>query len=140
AAGMLLTTPPEGSGPWSLTVLATGAPREGHQTATLGTPPDIARGFLVAATLPRYPIVVPGDLLVLDGPIRPRPDSPYGEYLERIGAVGTLTARAIEVAGAPPRRWRACSPSQSRVSQQGSSLVSATESIATWLPPSRRRV
>jgi competence protein ComEC len=101
AAGMLLTTPPGGSGPWSLTVLATGAPREGHQTATLGTPSDIAPGFLVAATLPRYPIVVPGDLLVLDGPIRPRPDSPYGEYLERIGAVGTLTARAIEVVPAP---------------------------------------
>src|SRR6185503_12528843 len=101
AAGMLLTTPPEGSGPWSLTVLATGAPREGHQTATLGTPPDIAPGFHVAATLPRYPIVVPGDRLVLDGPIRPRPDSPYGEYLERIGAVGTLTARAIEVVPAP---------------------------------------
>lgn len=101
AAGTLLTTPPAGSGPWSLTVLATGAPREGHQTATLGTGPDVTPGFLVAATLPRYPIVVPGDRVVLEGAIRPRPDSPYGEYLARIGAAGTLTARTIEVLPAP---------------------------------------
>ncbi len=33
--------------------------------------------------------------------IRPRPDSPYGAYLERIGAVGTLTARTLDVAPTP---------------------------------------
>ena len=38
------------------------------------------------------------------GRIRPRPDSPYGEYLERIGAVGTLTSRGRIARRAGPRR------------------------------------
>jgi competence protein ComEC len=97
-----LQDPPPGSGPWSLTVLATGSPRDGHQTATLGTPPDARPAFLVTATLPRYPVVVPGDRVTVDGTIRPRPESPYGEYLERIGAVGSLTARTLEVVPSPP--------------------------------------
>ena len=96
-----LVVPPEGSGPWSFVVLATGSPREGHQTATLGTVPGVVPEFAVAATLPRYPTVVPGDRLRLEGSIRARPDSPYGEYLERIGAIGTLTARAIETEPGP---------------------------------------
>ena len=97
-----LGAPPGGDGPWSFVVLATGSPREGHQVATLGTAPGSTPGFMVAATLPRYPAIVPGDLVELDGSIRPRPDSAYGEYLERIGAVGTLTARTIRVVPAPP--------------------------------------
>ena len=48
-------------------MLATGSPRDGHQTATLGTPPDGVPAFTVAATLPRYPVVVPGDRVVVDG-------------------------------------------------------------------------
>ena len=57
--------------------------------------------FTVAATLPAYPVVTPGDLVTVDGSIRPRPDSPYGEYLLRIGAVGTLTSRSLAIGPAP---------------------------------------
>ncbi len=96
-----MNDPPPGEGPWSLVVVATGSPRGGHQAATLATPEGARPAFLVAATLPRYPPVIPGDRVVLDGTIRPRPASPYGEYLARIGAVGTITARSMEVAPAP---------------------------------------
>ncbi len=96
-----LKKPPDGEGPWSLVVLATGSPRDGHQTATLASRPEVRPAFTVAATLPRYPLVIPGDRIVLKGAIRGRPDSPYGDYLERIGAVGTITAREIEVVPAP---------------------------------------
>jgi competence protein ComEC len=101
-----LQTPPDGDGPWTLTVLTTGSPRDGHQTATLGTPPDTSPGFTVAATLPRYPLVIPGDRIRVDGPIRSRPESPYGEYLARIGAAGTLTSRSLEIEPAPADPWR----------------------------------
>ena len=77
---------------------STGSPRDGAQTATLATPADADRPFRVAATLPRYPVVIPGDRVVVDGAIRARPDSPYGAYLLRIGAAGTLTSRTLEVA------------------------------------------
>ena len=93
----LLQLPPDGAGPWRLVVEATGSPREGHQSATLATVPGVMPPFRVAATLPRYPVIVPGDRVVVDGSIRPRPDSPYGAYLQRIGAVGTLTARELEI-------------------------------------------
>ncbi len=96
-----LQVPPGGDGPWTLVVESTGSPREGHQSATLGTVPGIQPPFTVAASLPRYPAVVPGDRVVVDGQIRPRPDSPYGEYLERVGAVGTLTARTLEIEPTP---------------------------------------
>ena len=96
-----LAVPPDGTGPWTLIVETTGSPRDGQQTGTLATPVGIAPSFRVAATLPRYPIVVPGDRVVVEGPIRPRPDSPYGTYLERIGAVGTLTSRSLTVEPGP---------------------------------------
>ena len=44
---------------------------------------------------------MPGDQVTVDGSIRPRPDSPYGEYLLRIGAVGTLTSRSLAIGPAP---------------------------------------
>ena len=96
-----LSVPPPGDGPWSLVVVSTGSPRDGHQSVTLSTPPGTAAAFEVAATLPRYPEVVPGDRVQVDGQIRPRPDSAYGEYLARIGAVGTLLARKLEIGPAP---------------------------------------
>lgn len=101
-----LQSPPAGSGPWVLVVEATGSPRDGRQSATLRTPPGSSPSYTVAATLPRYPPVIPGDQVIVDGPMRPRPDSPYGAYLERIGAVGTLKARtlAIEPASIDPGR------------------------------------
>ncbi len=45
--------------------------------------------------------MIPGDRLTIEGAIRPRPDSPYGDYLERIGAIGTLTARSMSVERPP---------------------------------------
>ena len=98
--------PPDGAGPWSLVVISTGSPRDGHQVATLETAPDAPLHFRVSATLPRYPVVTPGDHVVVDGAIRPRPDSPFGAYLERLGAVGTLTARTLELAPTPDGPWR----------------------------------
>ena len=96
-----LTQPPDGSGPWMLVVASTGSPRDGHQTATLVTAPGSAESFRVAATLPRYPAVTPGDRVVVGGEIRPRPASPYGAYLERTGAIGTLTARTLTIDSVP---------------------------------------
>jgi competence protein ComEC len=92
-----LAEPPMGDGPWRLQVEAVGSPRDGLQTATLGSRPGTDPAFRVAATLPRYPEVVPGDRVVVSGSIRPRPESPYGEYLERVGAIGTVTARSLAV-------------------------------------------
>lgn len=102
-----LLDPPEGSGPWSLVVLATGSPRDGQQTATLGTLPGTAPAFAVAATLPRYPVIVAGDRVEIGGTIRRRPASPYGQYLQRIGAVGTISSRTftLEPRPADPGRW-----------------------------------
>ena len=65
------TAVPEGDGPWRLVVEAMGSPRDGQQSATLATAPDAAPAFTVAATLPRYPVVVPGDQVTVDGSIRP---------------------------------------------------------------------
>ena len=116
-----LDQPPDGDGPWALVVESTGSPRDGAQTATLATPADADRPFRVAATLPRYPVVIPGDRVVVDGAIRARPDSPYGAYLLRIGAAGTLTSRTLDgpawsrrpgstSRGAPPRVRRGPGP------------------------------
>ncbi len=82
-------------------VEAVGAARAGQQTATLRSSDGAATPFRVAATLPAYPEVTPGDRLTIEGPIRPRPGSPYGDYLERIGAIGTLTARSMDVERPP---------------------------------------
>ena len=96
-----LERPPDGNGPWHLLVEAVGSPRDGAQTATLVTAADVTPPFRVAATLPRYPVAVPGDLVTVDGAIRPRPDSPYGAYLLRIGAAGALMSRTLEIEPAP---------------------------------------
>ena len=96
-----LDRPPAGNGPWHLVVDAVGSPKDGTQIVTLQTVPGDGGAFRVAATLPRYPVVVPGDRVVVDGAVRERPDSPYGQYLLRIGAVGTLTSRRLEVEPAP---------------------------------------
>ena len=113
---------PEGNGPWSLVVTATGSPRDGEQVATLSTPPSVDPAFDVAASLPRYPAIVPGDRVIVDGAIRPPPDSPYGDYLRRIGSIGTLRSRSLEVKPAsddPGRRLedlrRAAAESLARV-------------------------
>ena len=96
-----LTDPPPGEGPWDLIVASTGSPHDSHQSVTLATPPGGPLAFAVAATLPRYPEVVTGDRVTVDGQIRPRPESAYGDYLARIGSVGTLTTWTLQV-GPPP--------------------------------------
>ncbi len=93
---------PDGRGPWTFVVESVGAPRDGQQSATLRSLAEATLPIRVAATLPAYPEVLPGDRLTIEGPIRPRPDSPYGEYLERIGAIGTLTTRSMSVERPPP--------------------------------------
>jgi competence protein ComEC len=90
-----------GEGPWTMVVESIGSPRDGQQVATLRTPADGAAGFRLAATLPRYPPIEPGDQVEVDGRIRDRPDGPYGEYLARIGAWGTVDARRLTLLDRP---------------------------------------
>ncbi|HSL77809.1 MAG TPA: ComEC/Rec2 family competence protein [Candidatus Limnocylindrales bacterium] len=92
-----LTGIPAGAGPWTMLVESIGSPRNGNQVATLRTLNGGADGFRLASTLPRYPAVTPGDRIEVGGRVRERPDSPYGRYLERIGAWGSLDARAIRL-------------------------------------------
>jgi len=88
--------PPEGSGPWSGSVVAVSAPRDGQQVATVRM---VSPPVVVAATLPRFPAVEPGDQVRLDGRVEAPPDGPYGEYLARIGVDGTLRSRSLTVTG-----------------------------------------
>ena len=88
---------PTDRGPWTLRVEAVGSPRDGQQTATLVGESATAAEVRVAATLPAYPVLVPGDTVTVEGSIRPPPDSPYGAYLRRIEAAGTLRAIAMTI-------------------------------------------
>ena len=109
-SGTATTALPDDRGPWTFVVETVGSPRDGSQTATLSMQvagSSGARGLRVAATLPSYPAVVPGDLLETEGAIRPPPDSPYGRYLQRIGAGGTLRADALRVRPSPDSPGRA---------------------------------
>ena len=101
-AAVALSGSPAGSGPWTMVVETVGSPREGHQVATVRTVAGGSGGFRLAATLPRYPPVEPGDRIAVEGRARPRPDSPYGRYLERLGAWGSLDARSMDVLERPP--------------------------------------
>jgi competence protein ComEC len=89
------TTVPRGEGPWVGVVHGVGSPRAGSRPATvqLETDPPL----LVAATLPWYPSVVPGDRVELRGGIRAPPADDYGAYLARIGAAGTLRADGLKL-------------------------------------------
>jgi competence protein ComEC len=107
------TALPDDRGPWTFIVEVVGSARDGHQTATLALVPEAVSSAVgrndtparvalrVAATLPAYPAVIPGDVVLVEGSIQAPPDSPYGEYLRRIGADGTLQARSMTVAAAP---------------------------------------
>ncbi|MBA2700194.1 MAG: ComEC/Rec2 family competence protein [Chloroflexi bacterium] len=77
-------------------VESVGSPREGDQVATLRSAGG-GGDFRLAATLPAYPAIEPGELLEVAGRTRPRPDSDYGRYLERLGAWGTLDVRSLRV-------------------------------------------
>lgn len=90
---------PTGDGPWRLVVETVGTPRKGDQTAILRGPWSDGAAFRLAATLPRYPPVEPGDVVDVTGRTRPRPDSAFGAYLERQGAWGTLDADGLAIVG-----------------------------------------
>ena len=96
-----LTGVPTGAGPWQMLVESIGSPRDGKQVATLRTLDTEAVGFRVAASLPRYPQIEPGDRIEVGGRVRERPNSPYGLYLERIGAWGSLDATSITLLERP---------------------------------------
>ncbi|MEO7664869.1 MAG: ComEC/Rec2 family competence protein, partial [Candidatus Limnocylindrales bacterium] len=89
-------SPPTGTGPWSASVLSIGPLRASTRPAVLDLvdPP----GIRVAASLPAWPTVVPGDLIAVGGTIEPPGDDEYGDYLRKLGASGTLRARSVEVA------------------------------------------
>ncbi len=93
AAGATL---PAGGGPWPGVVMTVSAPKAGAQGVLVQLDPPL--GFAVAATLPVFPVVVPGDRLNMTGSLRPPPvgDS-YATYLARIGASATLRAATIDV-------------------------------------------
>jgi competence protein ComEC len=98
AGGGAATRPiaiPPGAGPWVGVVETVGAPRDGSRPATIHL--EGAAPVLVAATLPWYPSVVPGDRVQVHGSIRSPPSDDYGAYLARIGAAGTLRADALEL-------------------------------------------
>ncbi|MBA2374095.1 MAG: DNA internalization-related competence protein ComEC/Rec2, partial [Chloroflexi bacterium] len=101
AAGTL----PEGRGPWLATIETIGAPRDGQQVGTIRLDGGPGGGLRVAATLPRYPPIEPGLRVEVEGAIKPRPDSPYGTYLERTGVSGTIRANALRVTGGPADAW-----------------------------------
>ncbi|MFL5724963.1 MAG: ComEC/Rec2 family competence protein [Chloroflexota bacterium] len=87
--------PPEGDGPWTARVESVAAPRDGSQVATLRL--ESGPGAAVAATLPRYPTIEPGDRVSVSGSIRAPPEGPYGEYLRRTGVAGTIRSRSLDV-------------------------------------------
>ncbi len=107
--------PASGHGPWVAIVESIGAPRDGDQVARLrlGVAPvtspanAIDRGGLdsvgpfsivVAATLPGFPEIRAGDRIEVDGRLRPPPpDDPYGAYLTRTGASGSLDGTRVSV-------------------------------------------
>ena len=91
---------PTDRGPWAAVIVGTGSPRDGQQLATIRLL-EGAPGLSLAATLPRYPSVVPGQRVAVAGPVQPPPESPYGTYLERIGVGGTLRASSLEALDGP---------------------------------------
>jgi len=91
------TSLPEGSGPWTAVVISLGAPKSGAQLTTLRL--GVGAGLTVAATLPRYPEIEPGDQIRVAGELRLPPDDDYGRFLDRTGVVATLNSRRLERLG-----------------------------------------
>ena len=92
---------PVDGGPWTGVVESLGSPRDGKQVARLRLL-DATGEVVVAATLPPFPVVAAGAVVEVDGRLRPPPDDdPYGEYLRRTGASGSLDARSLRVVEPP---------------------------------------
>ncbi len=93
---------PTDRGPWTAIVDSVGSPRDGAQVARLRLDVDGVE-VPVAATVPAYPVIRAGDRVTVDGQLRPPPiDDPYGEYLRRSGAGGTLQARTLTLVQPAP--------------------------------------
>jgi len=94
---------PDGRGPWTAVVETISPVRDGQQVATLrlvaSSEPSAGAspGPLVAAPLPRYPAIVPGERVRTNGTIEAPPDGPYGVYLRRIGVDGSVRSRRLEL-------------------------------------------
>jgi competence protein ComEC len=101
-AGQPATSPqlPTGSGPWQAVVQSVGSPKAATRPAVLVLQLDETGGrtLLIAATLPWYPEVAAGDQVEVSGRVEARADGPYGDYLRRIGASGTLRATSLALA------------------------------------------
>jgi competence protein ComEC len=100
-AGPAAAALPDGTGPWLAGVESVGSPRDGSQVARLAL--DTASGpVIVAATLPSFPIVQAGAVVEVGGRLQAPPDDdPYGEYLRRTGAAGSLRAARLRVVRSP---------------------------------------
>ena len=86
-----------GPAPWTAEVVSMGSPKDGAQLAriAIGGP---AAPVVVAATLPAFPAVAAGAVIEVDGRLEPPPeDDPYGEYLTRTGASGSLRATSVRI-------------------------------------------
>ena len=93
--------PDAAPGPWRATVESMSSSRDGRQVARLRLHTE-AGDVLVAATLPAFPVIAAGTEVEVDGRLRPPPDDdPYGEYLRRTGASGSLRASWVSIL-APP--------------------------------------
>ena len=93
---------PDDAGPWTAVVESVGSPRDGAQVARLRITTGSGE-VVVAATLPAFPPVAAGDVVEVDGGLRPPPDDdPYGDYLRRSGAAGSLDARVLKIREAAP--------------------------------------
>ncbi len=92
---------PRGGGPAAAErqvglVVSVGTPSGGQQRAVLELRPP-AQPLRVYAWLPRYPAVIPGDLVAVDGRLEPAPtDDGFGEFLARSGIGYTLRSRQLE--------------------------------------------
>ena len=110
AVGVVLATPLHVDGTTSPTdpnawdheavVLSLNAPSGGMQRAVLELrPPE--EPDRVWASLPRYPPIAPGDVVVFGGKLEPAPDDDdFGAFLERSGIGLTTRARELERLGA----------------------------------------
>ncbi len=100
---------PSGRGPWHATVEVGWAPRDGQQLARLRVTASAVQGpeWVVLAVLPRFPVVVPGDEILVSGSLRAFADDERGDSLRSSGMVGSIRAERMSVAPARPgpARW-----------------------------------
>ncbi len=97
AAAPPVGLPDGASGPWRAAVETMSSSRDGSQVARLRLH-TAAGEVLVAATLPAFPVVAAGAEVEVNGRLRPPPDDdPYGEYLRRTGASGSLRASTVQI-------------------------------------------